>query len=151
MRAGLAIAIIVAAAPLSAEAGQHQGPDGIFIGESPVVVTARIEAACVERGFAVRRMAELDVICQAGDFASDNDQFRASRPAMDPRDEPQMYHRFVAEPSVDGAKVRERTVLVVALGPSRQMMEVTPRGVLKRRVDARLREFWRYLGATTAP
>jgi hypothetical protein len=73
-------------------------------------------------------------------------EFRPGSPAANPKDAPQIFHRFAVSESAGVAKVAERSTVTLSAGG--RITEVTPRLVGARVINARLQEFYRSLGGT---
>ena len=140
-----AFAVLTVASPALAE---HQGPVGKFDNSTAEAAISRIEAACKERGFGVNRMSPTDVVCQGG-FMVSAKEFRPRDGAADPRERPQIYHRFVATSDGTSAIVKERSTIVHRVIGQTKLVEVTPRLLGARDINVRVLEFYAALGART--
>ena len=148
---GFALSLVLAVAvPAIAHAGEHVGPKSFFADKAPDEVLRQIEAACVARGFAARRAPDSDdVVCNGGDLVRSEVSFRPGSPPGDPKDTPQVYHRFSARAVDGGTLVSERSVGVLFL--NRRLEELTPRLVMAKVINLRVAEFYRALGGVEAP
>lgn len=140
----IGIALVVASPALA----EHVGPKAIAKGQSPKAAIDKIETACTARGFAVQRTSDVDVICQAGGLVTNKIEFRSAKPAQDPHDAPQEYHRFVARAERDDALVSERSTLVTLLMPTHntKLTEVAPRLVAAKVINDRISELYAAIG-----
>lgn len=138
-----ALAALTFASPALAE---HQGPIGTFETSTPEAAISKIEAACRERGFGVNRVSPTDVICQGG-FMVSAKEFRPRDGAADPRERPQIYHRFVATPDGTSATVKERSTIVHRVVGQTSLVEITPRLLGARDINVRVLELYAAVGA----
>jgi hypothetical protein len=125
---------------------EHAGPAATFRGATAVQVAERIAEGCGQRGFSVARPSETEVVCQGGDLVRSQVEFRPGSPAANPKDAPQIFHRFAVSESAGGARVTERST--ATLSARGRLIEVTPRLTAARVINARLEEFYRSLGGT---